>query len=70
MLQPACPQLPGMLRFAPPSPRGALKVGVLQMLRGARNGEVHVMTKDHLSHEKKLTYYFPLNPGWLIGILT
>ena len=22
-----------------------------------------------LSHEKKKTYYFPMNPGWLIGIL-
>ena len=62
MFQPACPQLPGMLRFAPPSPRGALKVGVLQMLRGARNGEVHVMTKDHLSREKKnlITFHWIL----------
>ena len=24
---------------------------------------------NHLSHEKKKRPYFPLNPGWLIGIL-
>ena len=29
----------------------------------------HRPVRQHLSNERKKLYYFPLNPGWLIGIL-
>ena len=48
-------------------------IGIVQLLEhdsGLANLGVSLVLKAHLSHEQKPGVpYFPLNPGWLMGIL-